>query len=184
MAKKKINLVFLVIIIVLFILTLVGIYIIYKDNSKIEDSAREAEMIIEEKVINIVDEVNSEGLLGLLYFSDGKKVAIYDGLNEENLSKGSSMLSNGAVLNKSGSVILFGHRDTAFRPLWDIEVDDMITIKTDVMIKYKVISMEVMEVNDKRIYADDELTLVTCYPLVYSGPSVQRYVIKLKRINT
>jgi sortase A len=74
-----------------------------------------------------------------------------------------------------------GHRDTFFRPLKDIKLDDTIRFTTpDGITEYRVVSTRVVGPTDTSVLkqSDDVLTLVTCYPFYYIGPAPKRFIVE------
>jgi sortase A len=77
---------------------------------------------------------------------------------------------------------LAGHRDTFFRPLKDIQVDDTIRLTTpDGITDYRVTSTKIVMPNDTSVLddaSDRTLVLVTCYPFYYIGPAPKRFIVE------
>ncbi len=75
-----------------------------------------------------------------------------------------------------------GHRDSFFRPLKDIKVDDVIRITTpDNETNYRVISTKIVPPTDTSALdtaSDQTLVLVTCYPFYYIGPAPKRFIVE------
>jgi sortase A len=74
------------------------------------------------------------------------------------------------------------HRDTFFRPLKDIKVDDTIRLTTpDGVIDYRVTNTKIVPPTDTSVLdgtSDKTLVLVTCYPFYYIGPAPERFVVE------
>jgi sortase A len=74
-----------------------------------------------------------------------------------------------------------GHRDTFFRPLKDIKLNDKIRITTpEGVTEYVVVSTKIVGPKDVSVLKDsaDILTLVTCYPFYYIGPAPKRFIVE------
>ena len=86
----------------------------------------------------------------------------------------------------SGNMGIAAHRDKFFAPLRGIRPNDIITVRTmDGSFNYAVNSTEVVTPSDVRVLhqtSDAELTLVTCYPFRYKGPSPKRFIVHATRI--
>jgi sortase A len=86
----------------------------------------------------------------------------------------------------SGNMGIAAHRDTFFGSLGRIRPDDIITVRTvDGNFSYAVKRTEVVtpaHVEVLRQTTDAELTLVTCYPFRYKGPSPKRFIVHATRI--
>ena len=76
-----------------------------------------------------------------------------------------------------------GHRDTFFRPLRQIKVNDtikFITLKG--VTEYRVIGTEIVGPRDTQVLDHpDALTLVTCYPFYYIGPAPKRFIVQAEK---
>lgn len=85
-----------------------------------------------------------------------------------------------------GNVALAGHRDTLFRPLRGIQVDDEIRFKTiEQNFKYVVESMEVVDPTNIQVLkptSGHDLTIITCFPFYYVGPAPKRFIVRARQI--
>jgi sortase A len=74
------------------------------------------------------------------------------------------------------------HRDSFFRPLKDIHIDDTIRLTTpDGISEYRVISTKVVPPNDTSVLqdkTDEKLVLVTCFPFYFIGPAPKRFIVE------
>ncbi len=74
------------------------------------------------------------------------------------------------------------HRDSFFRPLKDIHVDDTIRLTTlDGVNEYRVITTKVVPPTDTSVLdekTDEKLVLVTCYPFYFIGPAPKRFIVE------
>ncbi|MEG1540731.1 MAG: class D sortase [Oscillospiraceae bacterium] len=106
---------------------------------------------------------------------------LYEGLTSENLWLGVARVSESALPGQPGNCIVFGHRDSAFRCLMDVKKGDKISIANgENEFIYTVESLEICKPAAAEIcrgYDDAHLTLVTCYPFIYSGASPERYLV-------
>jgi sortase A len=79
-----------------------------------------------------------------------------------------------------------GHRDTFFRPLRNIQRNDIITLTTlGGEYRYRVVSTKVVGPYDIAVLDSDEneiLTLVTCYPFYFVGSAPDRFVVRAERV--
>ena len=116
----------------------------------------------------------------------GVRAIIRKGADEETLARAVGLVPGGARPGEAGNVILAGHRDTFFRPLRKIRVEDRIRVfvPPDEYI-YQVESMRVVSPEETDVLQSkgaDELTLVTCYPFRYIGPAPDRFIVSAKRV--
>lgn len=191
MFKKLSNIIICGLIMIALILIAIGITQLINVNKDIETGVEEVENILDgEDNSNINSTVENEGdaqdgkAIGLLTFKLAKeyKTAVYDNITEEILKKGAGRATGTSKLNKQGNCVLYGHRDSAFRALWDIKVGDKLDLRTINSNKeYEVKNIYITNPDDVKIFdqsSDTKLTLVTCYPFIYSGPSDQRCVVE------
>lgn len=191
-----------VIIFLAIILITIGVIKIFKANKEINKGVKEVEEIfgtgnnidgenssLQKETQNNKNDINNA--IGLITFKLKKeyKTAIYNNITEENLRKGAGRASGSSELNEIGNCVLYGHRDSAFRALWDIKVGDIAEVKTKSnIIKYEVKKIYVTSSEDTNIFKQNlnnkeiKLTLVTCYPFIYSGPANERCVVELECI--
>jgi sortase A len=93
-----------------------------------------------------------------------------------------------ALPGERGNVGLAGHRDTFFRALRGIEVNDSIEFETATEVyRYLVQSTQIVGPRDVQVLASaggNNLTLVTCYPFYYVGSAPKRFVVRAKLVST
>lgn len=191
MFKKLSNIIIYVIILIAVILIAIGIIQLINVNKDIETGVEEVENILDggdnsninSTVENEEDEKDGKAI-GLLTFKLAKeyKTAVYDNITDKILKKGAGRATGTSKLNEQGNCVLYGHRDSAFRALWDIKVGDKLDLRTINSNKeYEVKNIYITNPDDVKIFdqsSDTKLTLVTCYPFIYSGPSDQRCVVE------
>src|SRR5262245_42561650 len=75
-----------------------------------------------------------------------------------------------------------GHRDTFFRPLKDIKMNDRIRLTTpEATTEYRVVSTKIVGPKDVSVLdnnSEDRMVLITCYPFFYIGPSPKRFIVE------
>ena len=75
-----------------------------------------------------------------------------------------------------------GHRDSFFRDLKDIKLDDTIRFTTpEGSEEYRVVSTKIVGPKDTFVLdkkSDDTMTLITCYPFYYIGPAPKRFIVE------
>ncbi len=118
----------------------------------------------------------------------GLSAMILEGINERTLRRAVGHIPGTPLPGQPGNVALAGHRDTFFRALQNIRVDDEITLETlSGVYSYRVDSTEVVDPRETRVLdnSDDEiLTLVTCYPFSFVGPAPKRFVVRAHKFTT
>jgi sortase A len=81
-----------------------------------------------------------------------------------------------------GNSVLAAHRDTFFRPLEHIRLDDVIRFSTaDAEFEYTVRETRIVEPTDLEVLeptSASSVTLITCYPFTHVGPAPQRFIVR------
>ena len=118
----------------------------------------------------------------------GVSVIVLEGSTGRIFRRAAGHLRGTAAPGESGNVAIAGHRDTFFRPLRDIRSQDIIKLTTlKQTYWYRVESTEVVAPDDVEVLADSPqpiLTLVTCYPFYYIGPSPKRFIVHARQISS
>ena len=127
------------------------------------------------------------GPLGRIEISSlGLTAMIQEGTGRQTLQRGVGHITGTALLGASGNVGLAGHRDTFFRKLRKIHEGDEITLTTlNGASLYRVDLISIVEPQDSAVLRDSGenlLTLVTCYPFSYVGPSPKRFIVRARQI--
>jgi sortase A len=107
---------------------------------------------------------------------------VREGVDERTLDLAVGHIPETALPGQPGNVGVAAHRDTLFRNLKDVRLDDRITLATlDGEFSYRVVSFRVVEPADVSVLdpAPDgkTLTLVTCYPFYFAGSAPKRFVV-------
>lgn len=208
--KKTKNVIIKTIIFIGISIFIIGLMKYIKQKKIIIENAKEAELSFENNnqidinenfynnnstIItngNKENENNPNTAIGILTFSNNSdyKVAIYDNVTIETLKNGAGRLTGSAKLNEKGNCILYGHRDSSFKAIWNIKIGDELELKSRKYMngqitiedkKYKVKNIYITDPYDEKICqgsSDYKLTLVTCYPFTYSGMAKQRCVVE------
>jgi sortase A len=119
--------------------------------------------------------------------SIGLAAMIMEGVEGKTLRRAVGHIPGTPLPGQRGNVALAGHRDTFFRGLRNIHMNDEITLTTlHGASRYLVDSAQVVEPGDIKVLAptaDDILTLVTCYPFYFVGPAPKRFIVRAHRIS-
>jgi sortase A len=117
----------------------------------------------------------------------GVSAIVKVGSDEGTLSRAVGLIPESARPGQMGNVVLAGHRDTFFRPLRNIKVKDRIRVRVPpTTYEYEVESVMVVAPEDTNVLRSkgkEELTLVTCYPFRFVGPSPDRFIVSAVRVN-
>ncbi len=113
----------------------------------------------------------------------GISVAVLQGTSSRILRLGAGHIEGTPLPGETGNSGIAGHRDTFFRQLKDIRKDDEIQLQTATgLFRYDVEWAKVVEPGDTTVLEpstiENTLTLVTCYPFYFIGPSPKRFVVR------
>jgi sortase A len=107
---------------------------------------------------------------------------VFSGDIESNGRRGPVWLEASASVGSAGNAIVAGHRDTHFRILKDLRVNDEIVVQNAVgTYRYRVEKLTVVAPTDRSLLRQDiasSLTLVTCYPFWFVGSAPRRYIVQ------
>jgi len=116
----------------------------------------------------------------------GLTVMVLEGTDEGTLRRAVGHIRGTPLPGQQGNVALAGHRDTFFRGLRKIRVNDEITLTTlSGSYRYRVDSTKVVKPEETEVledYGDDILTLVTCYPFNFVGSAPSRFIVRAHRV--
>jgi len=116
----------------------------------------------------------------------GVSAIVREGDDDTTLAVAVGHIPGTARPGERGNMALAGHRDSFFRALQHIQVDDTIRIRTaGRRYEYRVDSTEVVAPEATRILdptGDAVLTLVTCYPFAYVGRAPNRFIVRASRL--
>jgi sortase A len=131
----------------------------------------------------------SSGTIGRLTIPNLRLLAmVQEGADVETLRYAVGHIPGTALPGARGNVALAGHRDTFFRSLRDIRVNDSIEFETQsVTYRYTVRSTRIVGPRDMQVLAPsggESLTLVTCYPFYYVGAAPKRFIVSARRVST
>lgn len=111
---------------------------------------------------------------------------VREGVEEDTLSLALGHIPSTALPGEKGNIGVAGHRDTLFRRLRDIHVNDLIRFETvGGSHTYQVENTRVVRPQDVSVLkagSYPELTLVTCYPFYYVGSAPDRFIVKAREV--
>ncbi len=130
----------------------------------------------------------ADGLIGRMEIHRlGLKAIVVEGIDKHTLRRAVGHIPGTALPGQSSNVGIAGHRDTFFRPLQDIQVDDIITLTTRRgEYRYRVVSSRVVSPDDVAVLdptSNEVLTLVTCHPFYFVGPAPNRFIVRAERVS-
>ncbi len=129
-----------------------------------------------------------DGALGKIEIARlGVTAMIREGVDERTLQHAVGHIPGTPLPGLQGNVAIAGHRDTFFRALRNIRHGDEITLMTlDGSYRYLVDTTQVVRPDDVQVLNnsnDSILTLVTCYPFYFVGPSPKRFIVRAHKIS-
>lgn len=117
----------------------------------------------------------------------GVKAMVRQGDEDATLNVAVGHLLGSGEPGERGNIVLAGHRDTFFRELRKIRVDDLILLEVPPhTYRYRVAATQVVAPDAIGVLAPtptEVLTLVTCYPFGYIGNAPKRFIVRADRIN-
>lgn len=117
----------------------------------------------------------------------GVSAIVREGDDEGTLAVAVGHIPGTARPGERGNMALAGHRDSFFRELRNVQVDDSIHIRTaSGRYEYRVDSTEVVGSGETRVLGptdDAVLTLVTCFPFGYVGHAPDRFIVRASQVS-
>ena len=113
-------------------------------------------------------------------------VVVFEGDDAGILRLGAGHIPDTALPPGSGNIGIAAHRDTYFRPLRQVRVNDVIAMKTPAgESRYAVTETKIVQPTDIGVLArapGRDLTLVTCYPFYYIGSAPERFIVHARKV--
>jgi sortase A len=131
--------------------------------------------------------IGPDGLIGRMEIPRiGVAVVVVEGTDKPTLRRAAGHIIGTGLPGQAGNVGIAAHRDTFFRPLRNIQRDDIITLTTlRGEYRYSVVSIKVVDPYDVAVLNPDGteiLTLVTCYPFYFVGAAPERFIVRAERV--
>jgi sortase A len=128
-----------------------------------------------------------DGLIGRMQVERlGVSVVVMEGTSNKTLRRAVGHIAGTALPGRTGNIGIAGHRDTFFRPLRNIQSNDVITLTTrNGEYRYRVVSTKVVHPDNVAVLNSDGnevLTLVTCYPFYFLGSAPERFIVRAERV--
>jgi sortase A len=115
------------------------------------------------------------------------RAMVREGDSDRTLSVALGHIPGTAFPGQNGNVGIAGHRDSLFRGLRNIAVNDEITLETSrADYIYRVDSAQVVKPQRVDVLnpgPKPELTLVTCFPFEYVGSAPDRFIVKAHMVS-
>jgi sortase A len=116
----------------------------------------------------------------------GVTAIVIEGTSTSVLRRAVGHIPGTGLPGQRGNIGISGHRDTFFRPLRNIQQNDIITLTTPLgEYRYRVVSTKVVGPRDVAVLdpsGNEILTLVTCYPFYLVGAAPHRFIVRAERV--
>ena len=127
------------------------------------------------------------GLIGRLEIPRLRlSVMVMEGDGQRTLRRAAGHVPGTPFPGEPGNIGITGHRDTFFRPLRNIQRNDIITLTTlQGEYRYRVVSTRVVTPDNVSVLAStggEILTLITCHPFYFVGPAPNRFIVRAERV--
>ena len=129
------------------------------------------------------------GLIGRIEIARlNLSVMVIEGDDEKVLRRAAGHITGTALPGQNGNVAITAHRDTFFRPLRNIQLDDVITFTTlQGKYRYRVVFTKIVSPQDVAVLdptGGEILTLVTCHPFYFVGAAPNRFIVRAERVRS
>ncbi len=160
----------------------IGIFPLIEMNKGVNESIEQWEEFKSNQSLDNQKEYNQD-ILGMMRITSfDKLIPIRLGTSDSILKKGAGVDSDTNQIGLVGNSVIYGHREEIFWNLKHVKIGESIYIETiDEELEYRIEEIKVVNPDDEWIYkesAESTITLVTCYPFIYMGPTPERYVVK------
>ncbi len=134
-----------------------------------------------------IAQIGPDGLIGRIDIPRiGLSAVVFEGTDKVTLRRAVGHVAYTALPGQRGNVGLAGHRDSFFRPLRNIVLNDIITVTTvRGEYRYRVASTRIVSPYAVDVLDSGQteiLTLVTCYPFYFVGSAPSRFIVRAERI--
>src|SRR6266576_3776689 len=129
-----------------------------------------------------------DGLIGRIEIPRvGLSAVVFEGTDKATLRRAAGHIQGTAVPGHPGNIGIAAHRDTFFRPLRNVRLNDTVTLTTlRAEYIYRVVSTRVVSPNEVSVLnpsKQETLTLVSCYPFYFVGPAPNRFIVRAERVS-
>ncbi|WP_221564993.1 class D sortase [Alkalihalobacillus sp. TS-13] len=156
-------------------------------NNKTHKTETESEQVEKENPLYPERPKKGERIGELVIPKLEASLPIYHGTDEDELENGVGHFAGSVLPGENDNAVLAGHRDTVFRKLGEVGVNDILIVKTSAgEFTYKVSKVRIVDEDDRTVIVPKPratLTVSTCYPFDFIGAAPERYVLiaELKR---
>jgi len=136
--------------------------------------------ILDEVIYNVNPE-DGENIGRLTIPTLKLELPIIQGTGEKELKEGVGHYTQSVLPGEEDNCVLSGHRETTFKQLGLLEIDDLLIVQTSAgTFTYKVSGTRIVDEDDKTVIVPTDhavLTLTTCYPFDFVGSAPDRYIV-------
>jgi len=131
--------------------------------------------------------IPADGLIGRIDIARvGLSAVVVEGTDKATLLRAAGHIQGTAVPGQPGNIGIAAHRDTFFRPLRNVRLNDIVTLTTlRAEYFYRVVSTRVVSPSEVSVLNSSKheiLTLVSCYPFYFVGPAPKRFIVRAERV--
>lgn len=116
----------------------------------------------------------------------GVSAMFVEGVDAKSLARAVGHIPGSALPGQPGRITLAAHRDTFFRGLRNIKLQDRIQLQTETAAwDYQIVATEIVLPNRTDVIApttESLLTLVTCYPFDFVGKAPKRFIVHARLV--
>ncbi len=128
-----------------------------------------------------------DGLIGSIAIARvGLSAIVLEGDDPRTLRRGVGHIARTPLPGQQGNIGIAGHRDTFFRSLRNVKLNDVVIFETIAgEYRYRIVSTRVVKPTEVSVLNPGEnetLTLITCYPFYFVGSAPNRFIVRAERI--
>ena len=112
---------------------------------------------------------------------------VVEGTTWKKLRLGPGRITSSAQPGENGNAVITAHRDTFFRHIGDLQINDEIVVRRNgEVLTFHVTGRKIVQPTDVSVLKptkEPTLTLITCYPTYYIGPAPERLVVTSRLVD-
>jgi LPXTG-site transpeptidase (sortase) family protein len=175
------------ILMVLGIALLVGVgheyWAMYREQALLE---RQWELQNQATPLNNEPKVVNDGLTRVEIPKIDLDAIVVEGTSWKKLRLGPGRITSSAHPGERGNSVITAHRDTFFRHIGDLQMNDEILVRRNgEVLTFHVTGRKIVEPTDLSVLKQTKeptLTLITCYPIYFIGPAPERLIVTAKLV--
>ena len=160
----------------------------FKAEKKTVTHTPSTKEVITQKILYPIRPTVGEEIGSLTIPALDQTIPIFHGTNEDELKKGIGHFAGSVLPGENDNSVLSGHRDTVFKKLGQLQIQDQLIVQTSAGIfTYEIKKIDIVDKDDKTIITPINkavLTVTTCYPFEFIGSAPDRYILIAELINS